>query len=52
MAQFHTLTVTDIYKTIRGAVVLTLKPDAPDAFDFTQGQYLTFRRDFDGKELQ
>ncbi|WGI22091.1 2Fe-2S iron-sulfur cluster-binding protein [Amylibacter sp. IMCC11727] len=52
MAQFHSLKVTDIHKTIRDAVVLTLTPDTPDAFDFTQGQYLTFRRDFDGEELR
>ncbi len=52
MARFHTLTVTDIHKTIRDAVVLTLKPDDPACFDFTQGQYLTFRRDFDGQELR
>ncbi|WP_300520491.1 2Fe-2S iron-sulfur cluster-binding protein [Aliiroseovarius sp.] len=52
MARFHKLTVTDIHKTIRDAVVVTLKPDDPAAFDFTQGQYLTFRRDFDGQELR
>jgi ring-1,2-phenylacetyl-CoA epoxidase subunit PaaE len=52
MAQFHPLTVTDIHHTIRDAVVLTLQPDDPDAFDFTQGQYLTFKRDFDGIELR
>lgn len=54
MAQFHTLEVTDIQKTIRDAVVLTLKPapDAAQAFDFTQGQYLTLRREFDGQELR
>ncbi|WP_300032880.1 2Fe-2S iron-sulfur cluster-binding protein [uncultured Roseobacter sp.] len=52
MARFHTLTVTNIHHTIRDAVVLTLQPDAPDAFRFTQGQYLTFRRDFDGTELR
>ncbi len=54
MARFHDLTVTDISKTIRDAVVVTLKPanGAADAFDFTQGQYLTFRRDFDGQELR
>ncbi|MGR3709424.1 MAG: 2Fe-2S iron-sulfur cluster-binding protein, partial [Alterinioella nitratireducens] len=27
-------------------------PDDPAAFDFTQGQYLTFRREFDGEELR
>ncbi len=54
MARFHDLTVTDIHKTIREAVVVTLEPvnGAADVFDFTQGQYLTFRRDFDGEELR
>ena len=54
MARFHDLEVTDIHKTIRDAVVVTLKPvnGAADNFDFTQGQYLTFRRDFDGEELR
>ncbi|MEQ5828103.1 2Fe-2S iron-sulfur cluster binding domain-containing protein [Sulfitobacter sp. NFXS29] len=52
MSQFHPLTVTDIHHTIRDAVVLTLKPENPDAFAFTQGQYLTFKQDFDGTELR
>lgn len=52
MSRFHPLTVTDIHHTIRDAVVLTLEPDNPDAFDFTQGQYLTFKQDFDGTELR
>ena len=54
MARFHDLTVTDIHKTIRDAVVVTLKPvnGAAAEFDFTQGQYLTFKRDFDGEELR
>jgi ring-1,2-phenylacetyl-CoA epoxidase subunit PaaE len=54
MAQFHTLTVTDVQKTTRDAVVVTLRPAPQDAasFDFIQGQYLTFRRDFDGRELR
>lgn len=54
MARFHDLTVTDIHKTIRDAVVVTLKPNEGDeaAFDFIQGQYLTFRHDFDGEELR
>ncbi|MVO15028.1 2Fe-2S iron-sulfur cluster-binding protein [Parasedimentitalea huanghaiensis] len=54
MARFHDLTVTDIHKTIRDAVVVTLKPvnGAAEHFDFTQGQYLTFRRDFEGEELR
>lgn len=52
MSQFHPLLVTDIHHTIRDAVVLTLKPEDPDAFAFTQGQYLTFKQDFDGTELR
>jgi ring-1,2-phenylacetyl-CoA epoxidase subunit PaaE len=52
MAQFLPLTVTDIHHTIRDAVVLTLQPQDPDAFAFTQGQYLTFKQDFDGTELR
>jgi len=52
MAQFHPLTVTDIHRTIRDAVVLTLKPDEPDVFRFTPGQYLTFKQDFEGTELR
>ncbi len=52
MSQFHPLTVTDVRKTIRDAVVVTLKPETPEAFAFTQGQYLTFRHDFDGTELR
>ncbi|MEX0312116.1 MAG: 2Fe-2S iron-sulfur cluster-binding protein [Tateyamaria sp.] len=52
MAQFHPLTVTDIHRTIRDAVVLTLEPKEPDAFRFAPGQYLTFKQDFDGTELR
>lgn len=56
MVQFHKLTVTDIHKTIRDAVVLTLQPelDLQDSenFDFVQGQYLTFKQDFEGDELR
>ena len=52
MAQFHPLEVTDVRKTIRDAVVVTLKPANGADFDFIPGQYLTFRRDFDGTELR
>ena len=54
MVRFHDLEVTDIHKTIRDAVVVTLKPvnGSTEEFDFTQGQYLTFRRDFEGEELR
>ncbi len=52
MAKFHPLTVIDIQKTIRDAVVVTLKAHDETAFEFTQGQYLTFRRIFEGEELR
>ncbi|WP_174802950.1 1,2-phenylacetyl-CoA epoxidase subunit PaaE [Martelella limonii] len=54
MARFHPLEVTDIRRETRDAVVLTLKPRDEDAgaFGFTQGQYLTFRRKFDGEEVR
>ena len=52
MARFHPLTVTDVSKTIRDAVVVTLKPVNGGDFDFIQGQYLTFRQEFDGTEVR
>lgn len=54
MARFHDLTVTDIHKTIRDAVVVTLAPanGAGGEFEFTQGQYLTLKREFEGEELR
>lgn len=54
MARFHPLKVTDVRRETRDAVVVTLAPRDEDraAFDFTQGQYLTFRREFDGEELR
>lgn len=46
--------VCQIEKETRDAVVITLEPpaDAVEAFKFRQGQYLTFRRKFDGEELR
>jgi ring-1,2-phenylacetyl-CoA epoxidase subunit PaaE len=54
MARFLPLEVTDIRRETRDAVVLTLRPREADraAFSFIQGQYLTFRRAFDGEELR
>ena len=52
MNQFYPLKVTAIEKTIRDAVVVTLEPENPERFAFIQGQYLTFRRFFDGLELR
>lgn len=54
MARFHPLTVTDIRRDTRDSVVLTLAPPdgAGEEFRFIQGQYLTFRRRFDGEEMR
>lgn len=54
MARFLPLTVADIRRDTRDSVVLTLEPRPQDreAFRFVQGQYLTFRRVFDGEELR
>ncbi|WP_448953850.1 1,2-phenylacetyl-CoA epoxidase subunit PaaE [Labrys neptuniae] len=54
MARFHPLEVTDVKRETRDAVVVTLKPREEDreAFDFIQGQYLTFRHTIDGEELR
>lgn len=54
MPRFYPLDVADVRKDTRDAVIVTLNlpDDAAQAFDFTQGQYLTFRRDFDGQELR
>lgn len=54
MSRFLPLTVTDIRRDTRDAVVVTLRPRPEDTarFAFTQGQYLTFRRDFDGQDLR
>ncbi|GAB4265109.1 MAG: phenylacetate-CoA oxygenase/reductase subunit PaaK [Pararhodobacter sp.] len=54
MARFLPLDVIDVHKDTRDAVVVTLRPRPEDAerFSFIQGQYLTFRREFDGEELR
>ncbi|MCC5987270.1 MAG: 2Fe-2S iron-sulfur cluster binding domain-containing protein [Pararhodobacter sp.] len=54
MARFLPLDVVDVRKDTRDAVVVTLRPrpEDEDKFNFIQGQYLTFRRDFDGEELR
>ncbi|MBN2759555.1 MAG: phenylacetate-CoA oxygenase/reductase subunit PaaK [Rhodobacteraceae bacterium] len=52
MSRFHPLTVTDVAHDTSDSVVVTLQPQDTDAFRFIQGQYLTFRRDFDGQELR
>lgn len=54
MARFHPLQVVDVRRETRDAVVVTLKPRTEDGelFNFIPGQYLTFRRAFDGDELR
>lgn len=54
MARFFPLSVTDIRRETRDSVIVTLAPPAEhrDEFKFIQGQYLTFRRNFDGEELR
>ncbi|MEM9386477.1 MAG: 2Fe-2S iron-sulfur cluster-binding protein [Pseudomonadota bacterium] len=54
MAQFYPLTVTDVQRDTRDAVVVTLTPDEHDAqhFAYSPGQYLTLRKTFDGNELR
>ncbi|SDP69009.1 1,2-phenylacetyl-CoA epoxidase subunit PaaE [Phyllobacterium sp. OV277] len=54
MARFHPLIVTEVRRETRDAVVVTLMPSEEDrnVFDFTQGQYLTFRRKFEDEELR
>jgi ring-1,2-phenylacetyl-CoA epoxidase subunit PaaE len=54
MPRFRPLTVSAIRRETRDAVVVTLRPREEDreAFAFTQGQYLTFRRTFEGEELR
>lgn len=54
MARFYPLTVIEVERLTRDAVALTLAPRDEDreTFKFIQGQYLTFRRDFDGEEVR
>ncbi len=53
MPRFLPLSVTEVHRETRDAVTVSVKPRDEDlqAFDFIQGQYLTFRREFDGVEL-
>ncbi|WP_224813542.1 2Fe-2S iron-sulfur cluster-binding protein [Hasllibacter sp. MH4015] len=52
MATFIPLIVTDINRTTPDAVALRLRPKDGSTLPFTQGQYLTFRREIDGVELR
>lgn len=54
MAQFYPLSVAEIRHDTRDSAVVTLEPRPEDRerFAYVQGQYLTFRRRFDGEELR
>lgn len=54
MAKFTPLTVTNIEPDTRHAVLVTLEPPENHKanFAFIQGQYLTFRKEFEGEELR
>jgi len=52
MSRFHPLTVTEVARDTSDSVVVTLRPEDAGAFQFIQGQYLTFRRDFGGQEVR
>lgn len=52
MPDFYPLRVTKIQRSTRDAVIVSLAPPASVDFSFVQGQYLTFRREFDGVELR
>jgi len=52
MARFYPLTVADVQRETRDAVVVTFEVPAEhkDDFQFKQGQYLTFRKMIDGED--
>lgn len=54
MVQFYPLTVTNIEKTSRNAVIVSLTPSKSNANKFTYqaGQYLTLRKSFGNDELR
>ena len=52
MALFRELKVTELRKTIRDAVVVTLEPADGTGLSFVPGQYLTFRKEFGGTEVR
>lgn len=54
MKNFANVEIIDIQPDTRNAVIITLKPPAEYAEDFryVQGQYLTFRKEFEGEEIR
>src|SRR5882672_8807551 len=54
MSRFHSLTVADVRRDTRDAVVLSLgvPRELKDTFCFTQGQHLTVRATIQGEEVR
>ena len=54
MSRFYPLTVSEVRRETRDAIVLTLEvpPEHGEAFRFAPGQYLTFRAHIDGEEVR
>jgi ring-1,2-phenylacetyl-CoA epoxidase subunit PaaE len=54
LSKFHRLTVADVARETRDAVVLTFSvpPPLKDAFRFAQGQHLTLRANIGGEDLR
>jgi len=54
MPQFYPLTVIQVQHDTRDAVVLTLQPrdEHKKHFEFVQGQYLTFKQQFNDQEIR
>ncbi len=52
--RFHPLTVTDLRLETHDTVSVSfdVPDDLTEEFDFTQGQHLTLRREFDGEEVR
>src|SRR5690606_15765734 len=54
MAEFHNLQVADIYKETKDCVVIAfdVPEDLKDKFKYRQGQHLTLRKEFNGKDIR
>ncbi len=54
MANFHPLKVSEIHRTTSDSVVLTFfVPEAlKETFKFTQGQYVTLKKEIDGEDIR
>ena len=54
MADFHKLVVKDVYKETKDTVAVTF--DVPESlqsnFQFTQGQYLTLKKDINDEDIR